>query len=327
MSRAIIQTQSGAHFYTPVHQPKLIRIPENSVEKETDFIPAVVEPFNYKTQDGLSLRCYLTFRAEHKYINTPLIVIPHGGPWQRDTAEWNSTAQWLCSRGYKVLMVNFRATKGFGKQHMNAGRMEWGGKLIDDIAHATQYALEHFHIDGGRIGLLGRSFGGYASTMSLLRYPALFKCAVAGDMPTNLLQLFEIPYWKSELPIVSKHIGDPNNYLDREIMEKYSPCNHTSSINNPLFYHMGEVQPEGILDDIRKTMHGIQSHNLHLTYACFKDELHSVQQPIHRQYLMYLQERFLSNHLGGDCEQWPESTPRPKLFEQLHLDRIDRALV
>ena len=90
---------------------------------------------------------------------------------------------------------------------------------------------------------------------------------------------------------------------------------------------MGEVQPEGILDDIRKTMHGIQSHNLHLTYACFKDELHSVQQPIHRQYLMYLQERFLSNHLGGDCEQWAESTPRPKLFEQLHLDRIDRASV
>ena len=50
-----------------------------------------------------------------------MLVLPHGGPWARDSWGYNSFAQFFANRGYAVLEPNFRGSTGYGKKFLNAG--------------------------------------------------------------------------------------------------------------------------------------------------------------------------------------------------------------
>ena len=63
----------------------------------------------YKSSDGLEIPAYLTLPKGVAPKNLPTIIMPHGGPWGRDTWEYNSYAQFAANRGYAVLQPNFRA--------------------------------------------------------------------------------------------------------------------------------------------------------------------------------------------------------------------------
>ncbi|MCY7344728.1 MAG: hypothetical protein LH614_00765, partial [Pyrinomonadaceae bacterium] len=64
----------------------------------------------YKSSDGLEIPAYLTLPKGVTAKNLPLLVIPHGGPWARDSWGFNSLAQFFANRGYAVLSPNFRGS-------------------------------------------------------------------------------------------------------------------------------------------------------------------------------------------------------------------------
>lgn len=173
-SAAVIEDKDGQQWFVKPNEKGSVFCLENNQNKPTT--EAVVEPFYVTTKDNLTLLCYLTYNKNTKNEYTPLVVLPHGGPWSRDDDSWNTTAQWLANRGYKVLTINFRGSKGFGKKLLNAGSREWGGKIIDDIAHATQQAIKKYCVMPNKVAVMGRSFGGYASLMCLIRFPQLILC-------------------------------------------------------------------------------------------------------------------------------------------------------
>ena len=82
---------------------------------------ATMKPIRYKSSDGLEIPAYLTLPKGVPAKNLPLIVMPHGGPWARDTLGYNPLAQFLANRGYAVLQPNFRGSTGYGKKFLNAG--------------------------------------------------------------------------------------------------------------------------------------------------------------------------------------------------------------
>jgi dipeptidyl aminopeptidase/acylaminoacyl peptidase len=69
-------------------------------------------------------------------------VVPHGGPWGRDSWGYNSFAQFLANRGYAVLQPNFRASTGYGKKFLDAGNNQWGDKMQDDITWGVKYLVD-----------------------------------------------------------------------------------------------------------------------------------------------------------------------------------------
>ncbi|TIY05805.1 MAG: S9 family peptidase, partial [Mesorhizobium sp.] len=69
--------------------------------------------------------------------------------------------QWLASRGYAVLSVNFRGSTGFGKAFTNAADREWGGRMQDDLDDGVAWAVKEGIADPDRVGLFGASYGGY----------------------------------------------------------------------------------------------------------------------------------------------------------------------
>ena len=126
-----------------------------------------------------------------------MVLLVHGGPWARDAYGYNSYHQWLANRGYAVLSVNFRGSVGFGKAFVNAGDLQWGRKMHDDLLDAVEWAVKQGIADRHRIAIMGGSYGGYATLAGLAFTPDVFCCGVDIVGPSNLETLLATvpPYW------------------------------------------------------------------------------------------------------------------------------------
>src|SRR5262249_19210369 len=135
---------------------------------------AAMQTIRYKSSDGLEIPAYLTLPKGVPGKSLPTIVIPHGGPWGRDVWGYNSLAQFFANRGYAVLMPNFRGSTGYGKAFLNAGNGEWGRKMQDDITWGVNFLVAQGTIDPKRVGIMGISYGGYATPSGIPFTPCLF---------------------------------------------------------------------------------------------------------------------------------------------------------
>ena len=162
-----------------------------------NYTLAKTEPISFKSRDGLTIHGYITFPPGSKRQDLPMILNVHGGPWSRDTWGFDPEVQWMANRGYVVLQINFRGSSGYGKDFLNAGNKEWGGKMHDDLIDGVNWAIEKGYADPDRIGIYGGSYGGYAALVGASFTPDVFACAVDLFGPSNLVTLLESipPYW------------------------------------------------------------------------------------------------------------------------------------
>ncbi|MGC4002603.1 MAG: prolyl oligopeptidase family serine peptidase [Pirellulales bacterium] len=155
-------------------------------------------------RDGLNLVSYLTIPPGSDTNGdgipekpVPLVLNVHGGPWVRDGWGFDPESQLLANRGYAVLNVNFRGSTGFGKEFANAGNKQWALKMHDDLLDAVDWAVARKVTEDGKIGIMGGSYGGYATLVGLTVTPDKFACGIDIVGPSNILTLLStIPaYW------------------------------------------------------------------------------------------------------------------------------------
>ena len=160
---------------------------------------AEMKPVTYKSSDGLEIPAYLTLPKGVPANNLPTLVIPHGGPWGRDAWGYNPLAQFFANRGYAVLMPNFRGSTGYGRKFLDAGNLEWGRKMQDDVTWGVKYMVAQGIADPKRVGILGGSYGGYATLAGVTFTPDLYAAAVDIVGPSNLITLLDSipPYWEA----------------------------------------------------------------------------------------------------------------------------------
>lgn len=94
---------------------------------------APMKAVRYNSSDGLEIPAYLTLPKGVEPKRLPTIILPHGGPWARDSWGYNSFVQFLANRGYAVLQPNFRGSTGYGKKFLDAGNKQFGDKMQDDL--------------------------------------------------------------------------------------------------------------------------------------------------------------------------------------------------
>ncbi|HMP16396.1 MAG TPA: prolyl oligopeptidase family serine peptidase, partial [Gemmatales bacterium] len=171
---------------------------------------AQMEPIEYKAQDGLLIRGYLTLPVGVEPKNLPMVLLVHGGPWARDSWGYDSLAQFLANRGYAVLQVNFRGSTGYGKQFLNAGNREWAGKMHQDLLDGVDYVVGKGYVNPKKVAIMGGSYGGYATLVGLTFTPDKFACGVDIVGPSNIVTLLKSipPYWAPLKVIFTKRVGD-----------------------------------------------------------------------------------------------------------------------
>jgi dipeptidyl aminopeptidase/acylaminoacyl peptidase len=200
---------------------------------------ASVRRVQYKARDGLDIHGYLTLPIGREAKNLPMVVLPHGGPiGVRDTWGWEAEPQFLASRGYAVLQMNYRGSSGYGKAFEDAGYGQWGGKIIDDITDGTRWAIAQGIADAKRVCIFGASYGGYAAVMSAVREPDLYRCAVgfSGAYDLNLLVKDSDVSGRSS----SKLFWEDSMAKTPEERAKQSPISYVQNLKIPLLIVHGE---------------------------------------------------------------------------------------
>lgn len=267
---------------------------------------ARTEPAVIPARDGLKLVSYLTRPAGvSKDASIPLVVLPHGGPWSRDRWRFSERVQWLADRGYAVLQVNFRGSVGFGKRHMDAGDGQWGpGGMLQDLLDGVRWAVERGGIDGDRVALMGRSFGGHMTLSGLAFAPKVFRCGVAEVGPANLKTFSEsVPaYWHLEKGMFVRRVGDVEH--DEALNRKLSPFFHADRMTAPLLLAQGANDPRVNRRESDQMAAALRKAGRDVAYVVYAGEGHGLRLPANRLDFYGRAEEFLAKHLGGRAEPW-----------------------
>ena len=269
---------------------------------------AKMRPQIIKSRDGLNLVSYLTLpiwsdsdgdaRPEHP---VPLVLFVHGGPWARDAWGYHPYHQWLSNRGYAVLSVNFRGSTGFGKKYLNAGNMEWAGKMHDDLLDAVDWAVNNKIADRDKVAIMGGSYGGYATLVGLTFTPDTFACGVDIVGPSSIVTLLNTipPYWAPMIELFTKRVGDHRTPEGKSFLDERSPLNFVSRIKKPLLIGQGANDPRVKQSESDQIVTAMQAKNIPVTYVLFPDEGHGFARPENNTAFSAVTEAFLATHLGG----------------------------
>ncbi len=262
---------------------------------EAKLLP--MKPVEVTARDGLLLRGYLTLPGPEHSAPFPAIVKVHGGPWQRDRWRYDPEVQFLASRGYAVLQLNFRGSTGYGKKFWKASFKEWGLRMQDDLTDGVRWLVRQGIADAERIGVYGSSYGGYAALAGLALTPDLYACGVAVSAPTDLRCLMEnVPArWRAFGPSLQEMIGDP--VRDRKALESVSPARHVNAIRAPLLMAHGKMDPRVPYTESLALVKGLKERGVRVEWHLFEDEGHWIIGEENRIRLYRALEHFLDTHL------------------------------
>jgi dipeptidyl-peptidase 4 len=123
-------------------------------------------------------------RAFEKGKKYPVVVEVYGGPHHTEVKHSlrdELLPQWIADRGFLVVRADNRGTPRRGRAWERAIKFDLGGVTLDDqVAALRALAAEIPEMDLSRVGITGWSYGGYMAALALMRYPDVFKAAVAG---------------------------------------------------------------------------------------------------------------------------------------------------
>ena len=305
------KTRELIHQYTP--RPEL---------KEVEDALAPMMPIRYASSDGLEIPAYLTRPPGMEAKNLPVVVLVHGGPkGPRDQWGYNSLVQFLANRGYAVLQPNFRASGGYGKKFLNAGDLQWGKLMQDDITWGVKHLISQGIADKDRVAIMGGSYGGYATLAGLAFTPELYACGVDIVGPSNIFTLLDsIPaYWESGRAFLYGMVGDPKTEEGKKRMREASPLFSADKISRPLLIVQGANDPRVKQAEADQIAIALRDRGHKVSYLLADDEGHGFAKPVNRMAMYAEIESFLADQIGGRYQkEMPEDVATR--LDQLRVD-------
>jgi dipeptidyl aminopeptidase/acylaminoacyl peptidase len=290
---------------------------------------AAMRPITFRARDGLSMHGYLSTPPGLKARQLPLVVLVHGGPWERDQWGFQGDVQLLANRGYAVLQVNFRGSTGYGKEFARAARKQFARAMHTDLLDGVQWAVRSGVADSTRVAIMGGSYGGYAALVGLTFTPDAFRCAVDYAGSSSLVTLLESfpPSWAPYLPRSwYPFVGDPRNASDRADLLSRSPLLRADSARAPLLIFQGANDPRVTQRESDQIARALHARGIPVTYLLARDEGHSFGQVVTAMAVNRETERFLGRCLGGRVqERVPDRINAALNAMRVDLDSLGRA--
>lgn len=302
-ARFIVRTYSDRHP-TSYHWVDLERRAAGLIKSTAPWIDPArmrsMQIMKFKTRDGRQLDAYVTLpKGASRTQPAPLVVLPHGGPWVRDSWGFDGEVQFLASRGYAVLQPNYRGSPGYS--WMFPIEDEWAfRKMHDDVTDATQTLLKTGVIDRNRLAIMGASFGAYLALSGVAHEPSLYRCAVtiAGvfDWATVLKESKFDQFTKPSYARMLRKLGDP-----KEQAEKYaaiSPLRHVANVRVPVFVAHGKEDQVAAVAESRRLVSQLEKHRVPHEKMFVRGEGHGMAH-LDKQVELYSRiEAFLAKHLA-----------------------------
>ncbi len=255
-------------------------------------------PIRFHAGDGMELGGIMTLpQGVSDPSRLPMVLLPHGGPHaEGDAWAFDNDAQFLASRGYLVLQVNYRGSQGRGEAFERAGYLNWGTRIQDDLLDGVRWAIDRGYADPQRICAYGASFGAYSAMMAAARAPELVKCAV------GLAGLYDLKMMYSKGDIRSTTYG--RNYLSRVIgrddaeLAAHSPTALASRIKAPVLLVHGEIDERTPLAQARAMKGALERAGNPPEWVVVPKEGHGFYNDRNSIDFYRRLESFLARHIG-----------------------------
>ncbi|MDD4178920.1 MAG: prolyl oligopeptidase family serine peptidase, partial [Candidatus Margulisbacteria bacterium] len=219
--------------------------------------------------------------------------------WVRDSWGFNPEAQFLASRGYAVLKMNYRGSTGYGKKFYEASFKQWGRAMQDDISDGVKYLIEQGIANPKKVAIYGGSYGGYATLAGVTFTPDLYCCAVDYVGVSNLFTFMKTipPYWKLELQKMYEMVGDP--VKDKVLMQATSPVFHVDKIKVPLMIAQGAKDPRVNKDESDQMVAALKKRGIDVPYLVKENEGHGFRNEENRLEFYGAMEKFFAKYLDN----------------------------
>ena len=242
--KVVVRVDGAQYGYRYV----LVDLNKGTAERVGDVYAGVTTPLevrrlNYTAADGLAIPAYLTLPQGREPHALPLVVLPHGGPASRDTADFGWWPQALAAQGYAVLQPNYRGSDLGERTFLAAGFGQWGRKMQTDLSDGVRYLAQQGIVDPARVCIVGASYGGYAALAGATLEPGIYRCAVAVAGMSDLKRMLE---WVNDKHFA--HSSLEQRYWDRfmgvsgptdPFLDAISPIKHISAITVPILLMHG----------------------------------------------------------------------------------------
>ncbi len=241
------------------------------------------------TRDGKTLTAYHTVPSGS--ADAPLITLIHGGPESRDRFDYDRTVQFLASRGFQVLQVNFRGSSGYGRDFAHAGYRQWSGTMHEDVMDALAHVQAQGLATPSRGCVMGYSYGGYAALFAGAKSPEAFSCVIAGASPTDLVRTLkdersEHGSDSSQYEYWTRSIGDMRQ--DRDALDAVSPVNMADRYDDPVLLFHG-VEDKIVAEHHSEAMYeALNAAGKTVRYFTYENEGH-----FHNQWNIETREHYL----------------------------------
>ncbi|MDG1332537.1 MAG: alpha/beta fold hydrolase [Crocinitomicaceae bacterium] len=163
----------------------LERITNSTTEQFNNYDWYSPQVITFSASDGEKVHARI-FQPEASKKNGAAVLFVHGAGYLQNAHNyWSGYYRefmfhnLLRDNGYTVLDVDYRASKGYGRDFRVATYRHMGGKDLSDHIDARQLLIDSLGIDPNRIGMYGGSYGGFMAIMALLQHPGKFKCGAA----------------------------------------------------------------------------------------------------------------------------------------------------
>jgi len=225
----------------------------------------------FKTADGFDIHGQLFMpKSLRPGEKRPGVLFFHGGSMRQMLLGWHymyyysnsyGMDQYLASRGYVVLAVNYRSGIGYGRAFREApGRAGRGASEYQDVVAAGKYLQSRAEVNPARIGLWGGSYGGYLTALGLARNSDLFAAGVdlhgVHDWPTD--------NWdgKNISPELTKLAHDS------------SPVTSVDKWKSPVLFIHGDDDRNVYFAQTVDLVARLRDRNVHIEQLIFPDEIH-----------------------------------------------------
>jgi dipeptidyl aminopeptidase/acylaminoacyl peptidase len=269
---------------------------------------SAMKPIVIKARDGLDLVSQLTLPYDQDPRDEgrpkqplPMVLLVHDGPWSRAGGEYSPEHQWLASRGYAVLGVNYRGSTGFGKRLAEAANLQWGARMQDDLVDAANWAIDQKIADPAKIAIMGAGYGGYATLVGMTAGAKLFACGVDLGGPPNLLPFMQsLPqHEQTHIEAIARRVGDWRTDDGKKLLADRSPATHVAAIKNPVLIEQGKKDPRATEAEAALFVDALRAARVPVTYAVYPDEGRRLARAGNRTSFAALAEIFLAQCLGG----------------------------
>jgi dipeptidyl aminopeptidase/acylaminoacyl peptidase len=242
-----------AALYTNDNAPaELYAFEDGNLRKLTTHNDALLAQLNlvptddieFKSKDGTDVHGLLTRPMNFKAgTPVPMVLFIHGGPNGQDEHSFDFLRQWLATRGYAELNVNYRGSSGRGQDYSKAIAADWGDKEVMDLMAGVDKAIALGVADPNRMAVTGWSYGGILTDYTVASTDR-FKAAISGAGVAAPMSFYGVdqyilqydnelgPPWKN-LPLYIK-MSYPFLEVDKRVHTPMLFMGGTSDMNVPL---------------------------------------------------------------------------------------------